>query len=125
MKILIVEDNTEFACLLAAFLQEAGFETETAASGKEGVKAALNYLPDLILLDYHLGDMTGYDVATAIRYMRNTANIPFVLLSSLGADPMLINSFKKIPSCRATLVKTLPQEEILAAIRQLLPAAES
>lgn len=121
MKILVIEDNPEFSNLLSVFLREEGFETDTALSGKAGVKTALSFLPDLILLDYHLGDMTGYDVAIAIKYMRNTATIPFILLSSLGADPLLISGFKKIPSCRATLVKNQPLNEILAVIKQILP----
>jgi DNA-binding response OmpR family regulator len=121
MRILIIEDNYEFSQMLSAFLREAGFETDTALSGREGVKSSLYFSPDLILLDYHLGDMTGYDVAVAIKHMRNTANIPFIVLSSLGADPLLICGFKRIPSCRATLVKTQPLEELLKTIRKILP----
>lgn len=122
MKILIIEDNYDFSQILSIFLQESGFETDTALSGKEGVKSALYFLPDLILLDYHLGDMTGYDVALAIKCMRKTAAIPFIVLSSLGADPLLINGFRKIPACRTTLVKTLPFDEILKTIKRILPA---
>lgn len=121
MKILVIEDNYEFSQMLSVFLREAGFETDTALSGKEGAKSALYFLPDLILLDYHLGDMTGYDVALALKCAHKTAAIPFLVLSSLGADPLLISGFKKIPSCRGTLVKTLPLAEILQAVTAVLP----
>ena len=123
MKILIIEDNYEFSQMLSSFLREAGFETDTAMSGKEGMKSALYYLPDLILLDYHLGDMTGLDVVLAIKCMNKTAKIPFIVLSSLGADPLLINGFKRIPSCRDTLVKTQPLAEILKVIKKILPSS--
>lgn len=122
MKILIIDDNCEFSQMLSGFLREAGFETDNALSGKDGIKSALTFLPDLILLDYQLGDMTGYDAALAIKYMRKTANIPFIVLSSLGADPLLISGFKRVPSCRTTLVKTQSLDEILKAIRKILPA---
>lgn len=106
MKILIIDDNYEFSQMLSGFLQEAGFETDIAMSGNEGIKSALSFLPDLILLDYQLDDMTGYDVALEIKHMSKTADIPFIVLSSLGADPLLISGFKKVPSCRTTLVKS-------------------
>jgi len=120
MKILVIEDNESFSLMLCGVLREAGFETGSALSGKEGIKSALSFLPDLILLDYHLGDMTGYDVALGIRCMRATAGIPFILLSSLADDPLLTGAFKKIPACRAALVKNQPVSEILAAVNSVL-----
>lgn len=121
MKILIVEDNPELSCVLADSLKKEGFETHTAANGAAGVKAALSYLPDLVLLDYNLGDMTGHDVAVAIKNMQKTSRIPFVVLSAIGADPMLVNGFTKFPNCRGTLSKTLPAKEVFKAIRRALP----
>ena len=123
MKILIIEDNPGYSTLLSTFLGEEGYETSAALNGKAGVKAALSFLPDLILVDYELGDMTGYDVALAIKCMRATAAIPFILLSSLGADPMISAGFKKLPNCRATLVKSQPLSAILETIQKLFPAA--
>ena len=120
MKILIIEDNPGYSALLTSFLNEEGFETSAALSGKEGVKAAFSYLPDLILVDYELGDMTGYDVAIAIKCMRATANTPFILLSSLAADPAISAGFKKLSNCRATLVKTQPLAAILETIEKAI-----
>lgn len=121
MKVLVIEDNEQFALMLCAGLREAGFEADSALSGKAGVKTALAFLPDLILLDYHLGDMTGCDVALALRCMRATAGIPFVLLSSMAGDPLLLEGFKRFPSCKATLLKTQPLPEILAVVMRLCP----
>ncbi len=122
MKILIVEDNPELSCMLADCLKKEGFETHVAATGAAGVKGALTYLPDLVLLDYNLGDMTGHDVAVAIRNMRKTSQIPFIVLSAIGADPMLVRGFTKLPNCRGTLSKTLSTKDILKVIRLALPA---
>ncbi len=119
-RILVIEDNETFSLMLCGVLCEAGFEIGSALSGKEGVKSALSFLPDLILLDYDLGDMTGYDAALCIRCMRATAGIPFILLSSLADDPLLLAAFKKLPNCRAALVKNQPVSEILAAVNSVL-----
>jgi len=123
-KILIVEDNPELAWLLADCLKIEGYKTKIAASGAEGVKLALSYLPDLVLLDYNLGDMTGHDVAVAIKNMQKTSATPFIVLSAVGADPMLVNGFTRLPNCRGTLSKVLSTREVLKAIHRALPAKE-
>jgi len=120
MKILIVEDNEELAWVLADCLKREGYETQIALTGAAGVKDALSYLPDLVLLDYNLGDMTGHDVAIAIKNMRKTSNIPFIVLSAIGADPMLVRGFTKLPNCRGTMSKTLSIKKVLKAIHLVL-----
>lgn len=120
MKILVVEDNESFSLMLCSALREAGFEVASALSGKEGIKSALFFLPDLILMDYQLGDMTGYDAAIAIKCMRATASTPFILLSSLADDPLLTAAFKKMPSCRGALVKSRPFSEIVDFVHAVL-----
>ncbi|KAF0151793.1 MAG: hypothetical protein FD189_2546 [Elusimicrobia bacterium] len=86
---------------------------------------ALSYLPDLVLLDYNLGDMTGHDVAVAIKNMRKTSEIPFVVLSAYGADPMLAQGFAKFPNCRGSMSKVLSIKDVLKAIHKALPPKEA
>ena len=122
MKILVIEDNEPFALMLCCALREAGYDADSALSGKAGIKNSLTYLPDLILLDYELGDMSGYDAALGIRCMRATSGIPFILLSSLAGDPMLAEGFRRLPNCRGALAKTQPLDQIIAVVRKILHA---
>lgn len=117
-RILIIEDNGTLAALYCEALRAEGFEAEAALSGAAGVKAALRYAPDLILLDYELGDMSGYDVAIGIRCMRSTASTPFILLSSLAGDPLLMKGFTSMRNCKGTLIKNLPVAEIVDAVKR-------
>lgn len=119
-KILIIEDNEQFSLMLYGLLQEAGLQVYAALSGKEGLKAAQVHHPDLILLDYQLGDMTGWDVATLIGYSPATKCIPFILLSSLAGDPLLISGFKRMSNCRGAVCKSRPAHELLAAVKLAL-----
>ncbi|MGD9643712.1 MAG: PleD family two-component system response regulator [Elusimicrobiales bacterium] len=121
MKVLVIEDNESFSLVLCAALREAGHEVDAALSGKEGVKAALVCRPDLVLLDYELGDMTGYDVVLGLKCMRATAATPFILLSSLADDPLMTGAFKKLPNCRGTMIKNQPMADILVAVATALP----
>jgi len=120
LKVLVVEDDPGFRCLMQEFLIASGFAVEGAESATEGIKRALSFKPDLILLDYELGDMTGYDAACSLRYMAATRDTPLMLLSALGADPLLVGCFRRLRTCRGVLVKTFPLEKILMEIRRAL-----
>jgi len=124
-KILIVDDNLELAWVLADCLKREGYEILTAGSGAEGIKSALSFLPDLVLLDYNLGDMNGHDVAVAIRNMQKTSGIPFLILSAHGADPLLARAFAKIPNCRGAVAKVLSTREVVKAVNRALHAPAS
>jgi DNA-binding response OmpR family regulator len=120
MKILIVEDNPELSWLLAERLKAEGYETLAAESGAAGIKAALSFMPDLMLLDYNLGDMTGHDVAVAVRNTHKTSRIPFLVLSAHGADPMLARGFAKLPNCRGSMSKVLSTRDVIKAVHKAL-----
>lgn len=122
-KVLIVDDNLELSWVIAECLNKAGYKTLTAGSGAEGIKSALSFLPDLLLLDYNLGDMNGHDVAVAIKNMHKTSKIPFLILSAHGADPLLARSFAKIPNCRGAMSKVLSTREVVKTVEQALHAA--
>ncbi len=64
-KILYIEDNQDTAEAVKLILNNAGFETEIALRGKEGIlRAKKGY--DLILIDIMLPDMSGWDVFTKL-----------------------------------------------------------
>ena len=66
-QVLIVDDDQEGRDALREFLRSWGYEVEVAADGREGITLALEHRPDLVLLDIHLPDMDGRDVARRIR----------------------------------------------------------
>jgi len=119
-KILIIEDDWNFQALLSIFLCENGFEVESADNGQAGLKKALRSRPDLILMDYNLGDMDGHDAAFWLEYMKGTRRIPVILLSAMGGDPAMVAAFRKYPLCRGVLCKTMPLERILKDIQSAL-----
>ena len=80
-RILIIEDDLEISALERDYLQMAGFETVLAANGAEGLEAAKN--ADLIVLDIML---PGIDGLTVLKELRETSDIPVILLSARGED---------------------------------------
>jgi PAS domain S-box-containing protein len=67
-RILIVDDNQDLAEGLARILRMLGHETEVAHDGPEGLEAARNHRPDVILLDIGLPRLDGYLVARTLRH---------------------------------------------------------
>jgi DNA-binding response OmpR family regulator len=66
-KVLIIEDEEIFAENLQTHLHRSGWVARIAGTGKSAVAAANEFRPELILLDYHLPDMNGFEALAAIR----------------------------------------------------------
>lgn len=66
-KILIVEDEADFRELLIHVLSQKGYEASAAGNGEEGLELYQKVAPDLVLLDVHLPDMTGFEICRKIR----------------------------------------------------------
>lgn len=82
--VLIVEDNMMNMKLVRDVLQFKGYETLEAGSGREGVRLAIEHLPDLVLMDIQLPDIDGMTAFSEIRADPRTRNIPvFVVTASV------------------------------------------
>jgi DNA-binding response OmpR family regulator len=66
-KILIVDDEELLAENLMTHLRRGGWEVRIAHDGTSALDAATDFFPDLILVDYKLPDMTGFQLMDAIR----------------------------------------------------------
>jgi signal transduction histidine kinase len=66
-KILMADDNRDAVDSLAMLFQLSGYDVKAAYSGKEALTTAKNWRPGVVLLDIGMPDMTGYEVARAIR----------------------------------------------------------
>ena len=104
-KILIIEDNPEIQDNISEILELDGYEILKAQNGKQGVEAAINILPDLIICDIMMPVMDGYAVLHMLQKNEKLQNIPFVFLSAknertdirkgmqLGADDYISKPF--------------------------------
>ena len=83
MKILCIEDDHETAKLIAEELTERGFDVIIAHDGHEGFIATLKGIPDLVLCDISLPNMSGLEVLTRLNeFAPRTRCIPFVFLTA-------------------------------------------
>jgi CheY-like chemotaxis protein len=65
--VLVVEDDAELGDVITLILQEAGYETELARDGTTALKRIQERIPNLIMLDMHLPNMSGLEILNIIR----------------------------------------------------------
>ena len=78
-RVLVVDDEPGLARALAITLRASGWDVTTAADGAGALAAAAEHLPDVVLLDLGLPDISGIDVLTALRAW---SRVPVVVLSA-------------------------------------------
>ena len=81
-KILVIEDNDQNLYLITFLLENSGFEVIAAMNGMDGIDLAKKVKPDLILLDIQLPGMHGYDVAKALREIKDLDAVGIVAVTS-------------------------------------------
>lgn len=86
-KILVIDDLPENVFMLQDRLEHEGYEVITAYNGSTGIEKALSELPDLILLDVMMPDITGIEVCRRLVNDPATKDIPIILVTAKsGAD---------------------------------------
>jgi DNA-binding response OmpR family regulator len=84
MKILLIEDSKFQRIANGRALVKAGYGVIHAGDGEEGLRAAIENIPDLILLDMMLPKLSGLDVLRALKADVLVKHIPVIVLSGLG-----------------------------------------
>jgi signal transduction histidine kinase len=83
-RVLIVEDNADSAESLTLLLRGRGHQVRVVNDGRDAVGAALEFLPEVILLDIGLPGLDGFDVARALRTRPEIGSARLIALSGYG-----------------------------------------
>ena len=83
-KILLVEDDTALAGVYRSRLELEGFDVREVNNGEEALSAAIDYKPDLVLLDAMMPKISGFDVLDILRNTDDTRNIRVIMLTALS-----------------------------------------
>jgi DNA-binding response OmpR family regulator len=103
-KILLVEDDATLANVYLSRLELEGFDVEHVANGELALSKAIDFKPDLIVLDAMMPKINGFDVLDILRNTPETMNVRIIMLTALsqpkdkeraaalGADDYLVKS---------------------------------
>jgi len=83
--VLIVDDQPSICKEVSAFLKD-GYRVRAFKSGTEAITYLSKNHVDLIILDYYMPEMTGFEVMLKIRQNQNLVNVPVIFLTSESSD---------------------------------------
>jgi two-component system KDP operon response regulator KdpE len=81
--VLVVDDEVQMMRFLRTSLTSNGYRIVEALTGNDGLRAATQYVPDIVLLDLGLPDLDGIEVA---KRLREWSSVPIIVLSARGQE---------------------------------------
>jgi|TARA_R110000868_G_scaffold32516_5_gene118238 DNA-binding response OmpR family regulator len=92
MKILAIDDQQLILLSVEKRLSELGYDVKTANSGATGIEIYDTYLPDLVLVDMNMPDMSGMEVVKHIRFFKDSKT-PILVMSGNTDESIILDSF--------------------------------
>ena len=83
-KILVIDDEPDFAAIVQSNLKKEGFEVEVAYDGVEGLEKVKQNPPDVIVLDVMMPEKDGYEVCSELKNDEKYENIPIIMLTAVA-----------------------------------------
>ena len=114
-KVLLVDDDRKFCRLVQEYLNSMGYVVDVAHTGEEGLEIALSGNFTAIILDIMMPGMDGFEV---LRKLRQTSNIPVLMLTALGEETDRIVGLEM--GADDYVPKTFSTRELLARLRAVI-----
>lgn len=117
-RVMVVDDDPDALALMEKILSDDGFELIKVSSATEvGLKAA-QLSPDLILLDFLMPEINGFEVCKALRENEMTRSIPIMAVTCLSKE----RDIERIFACGADeyLAKPFKVDQLLEKVRELI-----
>lgn len=115
MKVLLVDDDRKFCRLVQDYLKPMGFDVETAHNGIDGLEKAVSESYHAVILDIMMPGMDGLGV---LQKLRQTSNVPVLMLTALGEEVDRIMGLEI--GADDYVPKTFSTRELLARLRAVI-----
>ena len=113
-RILVVDNDEEYACALERLFRASGFEVRTYSSAEAFLAAPQLARPDCLVLDVHLGGMSGLELQRQLRTAGDAAPIIFVTAD----DSTGVKEEAEQAACSGYFVKPVQRDLIIPAIKR-------
>lgn len=119
-RVLLVDDAPDNRLMMSLFLRRTGVEILTARNGEEALQVTASMGPDLVILDFHIAGMSGFEVCKRIKTNPATAHTPVVFLA---ADEDRDNRIKGLQvGADDFFSKPVRRDEFLVRVKSLVGA---
>jgi len=116
-KVLVVEDDDDTRMVYSDGLGYAGYRVITASTGVDGLRAARDERPDVILLDLSLAGADGWEVVRCLKASRLTGDIPVLLITGYPD----LGGRAAAEGCAGYLTKPIRLKTLQTAVASLVP----
>jgi len=116
-KVLVVEDDDDTRMVYSDGLGYVGYRVITASTGVDGLRAARDERPDVILLDLSLSGADGWEVVRCLKASRLTGDIPVLLITGYPD----LGGRAAAEGCAGYLTKPIRLKTLQTAVASLVP----
>ncbi len=120
-KILVVDDESHILHVVSLKLRNAGFTVVTGSDGQEGLDLAHSELPDLIITDFQMPQLSGLELCRRLRQEPATSHIRAIMLTARGYQ--LGPQDAEQSGIRRMLSKPFSPRHLLATVNEVLNEA--
>ena len=92
--VLIVDDNPDSIMVLRTILESKDFKVLSASNGRDALSVMETQIPDAVLLDVMMPELSGIDVLKRMRSNAATARVPVILVTAKGQDEDLLDGYQ-------------------------------
>lgn len=117
-KILIVDDEPQIIEIVQTNLEGVGFTVVSAQDGAEGLKKAVEELPNLIILDIVMPRMDGWEVLAAVEADSRVSGTPIIMLTCKSEDADILHGLEE--GAVEYITKPFYPEDIIHSVRMML-----
>jgi PAS domain S-box-containing protein len=86
LKVLVIDDDPLVVDILSEVIKNAGYDVITASGGEEGIEKAFDSIPDVLIVDLMMADVTGFDVISTLKADSRTIQIPLIVCTAKDLD---------------------------------------
>jgi signal transduction histidine kinase len=115
-RILCIESDLPFRARVRRLLESDGFAVDEASSGLAGIQRALNLPPDLVIVDVHLPDIDGVEIASRLKQEKALARVPFLALGDAAGE----HDLALAAGADAFLARPVDDARLLAEVHAVL-----
>jgi DNA-binding response OmpR family regulator len=133
--ILVVDDVEDNRMILDRALTSSGYATALAQSGREALSLISRQVPDMVLLDWMMPELSGLDTLRAIREMYPSAKLPVIMCTAVGEEMSVVAAIDagandymvkpiSLPILRARMAAHFAQRAVIDTLGSAKDAAE-
>lgn len=118
-KILVVDDSPTEIHVLQTMLEKNGHQVLVASSGEDGIVAAKDQQPDLVLMDVVMPGMNGFQATRQLTKQKETASIPVIIVTTKDQETDKVWGMRQ--GAKAYVTKPIKEEDLIKTLNEFLP----